>query len=156
MTAISKNEYIDKLDDVVNKYNNTYSSTNKMEPVDVKSNTYINSSKETKDENHEFKIGDIVKVAKCKNIFECCVPTWSEEVLVVTKVKNTVPWRYVISDFKGQEIVRIAKNKSKEFRVAKLIKRKADKLCVTWKGYDSFCNSWIYKKEKSEIFRRKN
>ena len=38
--------YTNKLDDIVNKYNNTYHSTNKMKPSDVKSNTYINSSKE--------------------------------------------------------------------------------------------------------------
>ena len=46
MTSISKNVYIDKLDDIVNKYNNTYHSTIKMKPVDVKSSTYIDSSKE--------------------------------------------------------------------------------------------------------------
>ena len=105
-TAISKNVYIDKLDDIVNKYNNTYNSANKMKNFDVKSNAYINSSKETNDENHKFKIGDIVRIAKGKNIFECCFPNWSEEVFVITKVKNTVPWRYVISDLKGEEFVR--------------------------------------------------
>ena len=51
MTPISKNVYIDKLDHIVNKYNNTYNSTIKMKPVDVKSNTYINSSKEIKDKD---------------------------------------------------------------------------------------------------------
>ena len=45
MTSISKNVYIDKLDEIVNKYNNTYHSTIKMKPVDVKLNTYIESSK---------------------------------------------------------------------------------------------------------------
>ena len=51
MTSISKNVYINKLDDIVNKYNNTYYSTIKMEHLDVKSNTYINSSKEINDED---------------------------------------------------------------------------------------------------------
>ena len=46
MTSIPKNVYIDILDDIVNKYNNTYLSTIKMKPVDVKSSTYINASKE--------------------------------------------------------------------------------------------------------------
>ena len=46
MTSISENVYIDKLDNIVNKYNNTYHSTLKMKPVDVKSNEYIDSSKE--------------------------------------------------------------------------------------------------------------
>ena len=54
MTSISKNVYIDELDDVVNKYNNTYHSTIKMKPVDVKSNTYIDSSKEINDKNPKF------------------------------------------------------------------------------------------------------
>ena len=64
MTAISKIVYIDKLDDIVNKYNNTYHSTIIMKPVDVKSNTYINSSKEINDEDPKFKIGDIVRISK--------------------------------------------------------------------------------------------
>ena len=62
MISISRNVYIDKLDDVVNKYNNVYHSTNKMKPVDVKSNTYIKSSKEINDEDRKFKIGDIVRI----------------------------------------------------------------------------------------------
>ena len=64
MTSISKNVYIDKLDDIVNKYNNTYHSTIKMKPVDVKSNTYIDSSKEVDDKNLKFKIGDNLRISK--------------------------------------------------------------------------------------------
>ena len=60
MTSVSKNIYIDKLDDIVNKYNNIYHSTVKKKPVDVKSNTYINSSKEINNKDPKFKIGDIV------------------------------------------------------------------------------------------------
>ena len=59
MTSISKYVYIDKLDDIVNKYINTYHSTIKMKPADVKSNTYINSSKEVNNKDPKFKIGDI-------------------------------------------------------------------------------------------------
>ena len=65
MTLISKNVYIDKLDDIVKKiYNNTYYSTIKMKPVDVKSSTYISFSKEINDV--KFKISDIVKISKYK------------------------------------------------------------------------------------------
>ena len=75
MTAISKNVYIDILDDIVNKYNNAYHSTIKMKPIDVKSNTYINSSKEMNDKDPKFKIGDIVRISKYKNIFaKDCAP----------------------------------------------------------------------------------
>ena len=60
--------YIDKLEDIVNKYNE-YHSIIKMKPVDVKSKTHINSSKEINDKDPEFKIGDIVRISNYKNIF---------------------------------------------------------------------------------------
>ena len=69
MTSISKNVYIDKLDEIVNKYNNTYHRTIKMKSVDVKDNTYINSGEEVSDQNPQFKIGDHVRKSKYKNIF---------------------------------------------------------------------------------------
>ena len=106
MTSISKNVYIDKLDDVVNKYDNTYHRTIKMKPADIKSSTYINSSKEINDEDPKVKIGDIVRISKYKNIFgKCYVPNYPEEVFVIKKVKGTFLWTYVISGLKGEEIV---------------------------------------------------
>ena len=106
MTSVSKTVYIDKLDDIVNKYNNTYHRTIKMKPVDVKSSTYIDSSKEINDEDPNFKIGDIVRISKHKNILaKSYVPNWSEKAFVIKKVKNTVPWTYIIIDLKGDEIV---------------------------------------------------
>ena len=81
MTSISKNGYIDKLDDIVNEYNNTYHTTIKMKPIDVKDNTYINTDKETNDEDPKFKVGDRVGILKYKNIFaKGYTPNWSEEV----------------------------------------------------------------------------
>ena len=67
MTSISKNLYIDKLDDMVNKYNNTYHSTIKMKPVDVKFNTHIDSSKEINNKYPKFKVADIVRISKYKH-----------------------------------------------------------------------------------------
>ena len=58
MTSISKNVYIDKLDDIVNEYNNTYHRTIKMKPIEVKDNTYIDSSKEVNDKDPKFKVVD--------------------------------------------------------------------------------------------------
>ena len=79
MTSISKNVHIDKLIDIVNKYNNTYHRTIKMKPVDVKSNTYISTSKESHDKDTKFKIGGTVRISKHKNIFaKGYVPNWSE------------------------------------------------------------------------------
>ena len=69
MTSISKNMYIDKLDDIVNEYNNTYHRTIKMKPTDVKDNTYINIGKEVNDKDSKFKVGDHVRISKYKNIF---------------------------------------------------------------------------------------
>ena len=69
-SKISKNGYHDKVDDIVNKYNNRYHSTIKMKPLDVKSNTFTNSSKEINDKDPKFKIDDIVRISKYKNIFK--------------------------------------------------------------------------------------
>ena len=80
MTSILKNVYTDKLDDIVNKYNNTYYSAIKMKPAGVKSSTYINSSKDINDEDPKFKIGDIVRTSQYKYISaKGYVPNWSEE-----------------------------------------------------------------------------
>ena len=68
-TSISKNVYIDKLDDIVNEYNNTYHRTIKMKPIDVKDNTYINIDKEVNDKDPKFIVGNHVRISKYKNIF---------------------------------------------------------------------------------------
>ena len=66
MTSISKNVYINKLNDIVDKYNNTYHTTIKMKPIDVKDNTYINTTIETNDKDPKFKVGDRVRISKYK------------------------------------------------------------------------------------------
>ena len=68
MTSISKNVFINKLDDIVNEYNNTYRTT-KMKPIDVKNNTYIDSTKKVNDKDCKFKVDDHVRISKYKNIF---------------------------------------------------------------------------------------
>ena len=81
MTSISINMHIDKLDDIVNEYNNTYHRTIKMKPIDVKDNTYINIGKESNDKDPKFKVGDHVRISKYKNIFaKGYTPNWSEEI----------------------------------------------------------------------------
>ena len=75
------------------------------------------------------------------------------KIFAIKKVKNTVPWTYVISDLKGEEIVGtfykklLQKTNKKEFRVEKVIKRKGDKLYFKWKRYNNYFNSWIDKKD---------
>ena len=88
MTSISKNVYIDKLDYIVNEYNNTYHTTIKMKPIDVKDNTYINTDKDINIKDPKFKVGDHVRISKYKNIFaKGYMPNWSEEVLLLKKLK---------------------------------------------------------------------
>ena len=79
MTSVSKNEYVDKLDDIVDEYNNTCHRTIKMKPVDVKGNTYIDFEKEVNDKDPKFKVGDHVRISRYKNIFaKGYTPNWSE------------------------------------------------------------------------------
>ena len=126
MTSISKNVYIDKLDDIVNEYNNTYHRASRIKPVDVKDNLYIDSTglhsmelhsaelrstkkhsnKDVNDKNPKFKVGDHVRISKDKNVFaKGYTPNWSEEVFVIKKVKNRVPWTYVINDLNSDKII---------------------------------------------------
>ena len=154
MTSISKNVHIDKLDDIVRKYNNTYHTSIKMKPIDVKDNTYIDFKKEVNDKDPKFKVGDHVRISKYKNIFaKGYMPNWSEEIFAINKVKNTVPWTYVFNDLNGEEIIgtcyekNLQKTDQKEFRIEKVLKKKGDKLYVKWKGYDNSFNSWIDKKD---------
>ena len=105
MTAISKNVYIEKLDDIVSEYNNTYHTKIKMKLVDVKDNTYIAFNKEVNDKDPKFNVGDHVRISKYKNILaKGYTANWSEEIFWIKKVKNTVPWTYIISDLNGEEI----------------------------------------------------
>ena len=104
-----------------------------MKPVDIKLNTYIDSSKEINDKDPKYKIADHLKISKYKNIFaKGYVRNWSEEVFMIKKIKNTVPWTYVIYNLKGEEIIgtfyekELQNANQKEFRVEKVIKRKGD------------------------------
>ena len=105
---MSKNVYIDKLDDIVSEYNNTYHRTIKIRSVDVKNNTYVDSKKEVNDKDPKFKVGEHVRISKYKNIFaKGYTPNWSEEVFIVSKIKNTVPWTYLVNDLNSEEIIGI-------------------------------------------------
>ena len=77
-----------------------------MKPIDIKSNTYIDSSKESNNKNPKLKIGDVVGISKYKNVVaKGYIPNQSEEVFVIKKVKITVSWTYVINDLNGDEVV---------------------------------------------------
>ena len=125
-----------------------------MKPIDVTSDSYAEYNEDFNKKDPKFKVGDHVRISKYKNIFaKGYTQNWSEEVFVVSKIKNTVPRTYVISDLNGEPITgrfyekELQKTSQEKFRIEKVIKRKGDKLYVKWKGYDSLFNSWINKKE---------
>ena len=126
MTAVSKNVYLDVLDDIVDKYNNTYHKTIGMNPIDIKSDSFAEYNEESNEKDPNLRVGDHVRISKYKNIFaKGYAPNWSEEIFVVKKIKKTVPWTYVISDLNGEEIVgtfyekELQKTNRKEFRIEK-------------------------------------
>ena len=129
-----------------------------MKPADVKDNACINADKEVNNKDPKFKVGDHVRISKYKNIVaKGYMPNWSEEVFAIKKVKNTVPWTYVINDLNGEEITgtfyekELQKANQEEFRIEKVIRRKGDKLYVKWKGYNNSFNSWI---DKANLVQR--
>ena len=126
MTAVSKNVYLDVLDDIVDKYNNTYHKTIGMNPIDIKSDSFAEYNEEFNEKDPNLRVGDHVRISKYKNIFaKGYAPNWSEEIFVVKKIKKTVPWTYVTSDLNGEEIVgtfyekELQKTNRKEFRIEK-------------------------------------
>ena len=107
-----------------------------MKPVNVKSNTYIDSSKEINDKDYKFKIGDIVRISKYKNILtKIYTPNSCGEVFVIKKVTITLQWIYFINDFNGEKIAGTF--------YENVIKRKDNKLYNKWKGCSILFNSWI-------------
>ena len=154
MTAISKNVYFDVLDVNVNKYNNTIHRTIKIKLIDVTSDFYAEYNEDSNKKFLNLKLVTTLEFFKIKNIFAKRYTTnWSREVFVVSKIKNTVLWTYVVSDLNGEEITEsfyekeLQKTSQKEFRIEKVLKRKSDKLYLKWKGYDNSFNSWINEKD---------
>ena len=123
-----------------------------MKPIDVTDDSFAEYNEEFDKKGPKFKVGDHVRISKYKNIFaKGYVSNWSEEVFIVNKIKNTVPWTYTISDLNGEQIIgsfcekELQKTNQKEFRIEKVLKRKGDQLYVKWKGYDNSFNTWIIK-----------
>ena len=158
MTAISNNVYFNVLDDIVDKYNNTVHRSIKMKPIDVTSDSYAEYNEDSNVTKPKFKVGDHVRISKYKNIFaKGYTPNWSEEVFVINKIKNTVPWTYAISDLNGEEITgsfyekELQKTSQEKFRIEKVLKRKGDKLHVKWNGYNNYLIVGLIKNTFNEI-----
>ena len=125
-----------------------------MKPIDVISDSYAEYNEDSNEKDLKFKVGDHVRISKYKNIFaKGYTQNWSEEVLITTKIKDTVPWTYAICDVNGEPITgsffgkQLKKTSQEKFRVEEVLKRKGHKLYVKGKGYDTSFNSWIDKKD---------
>ena len=125
-----------------------------MKPIDVISDSYAEYNEDSNEKDLKFKAGDHVRISKYKNIFaKGYTQNWSEEVLITTKIKDTVPWTYAICDLNGEPITgsffgkQLKKTSQEKFRVEEVLKRKGHKLYVKGKGYDTSFNSWIDKKD---------
>ena len=122
MTSVSKNVYVDKLHDIVNEYSNTYHITIKMKLVDVKGNTYIHFIKECNDKDPKLQVGDHVRISKYKNFFaNGYTPNLSEEVFVIKRVENTVPWTYITNYLNGEEIIETFMKKTCKRQTKKIL-----------------------------------
>ena len=123
MAAVSKNAQFHVLDDIVNKYNNTVHRTKKMKPIDVTSDSCTEYNKDSNQKDPKLKIGDSVRISKYKNIFaKEYNQNWSEEVFIINKIKDTVPWTHATCDFNGEPITgtfyknELQKSKSKRIQ----------------------------------------
>ena len=88
MIAVSKNVYFDVLDDIVDKYNNTYHKTIKMEPIEFKSDSFAKYNEESNEKDPKFKVGDPVRISRYKNVYaKGYKSNWSDAVFVICKIK---------------------------------------------------------------------
>ena len=124
-----------------------------MNPVDVTFDPYAEYKEDSNEKDSKCKVGNHVWISKYKNIFaKGYTQNWLEDVFVVSKIKDKVPWTYVISNLNGQQITEIFYEKevqktNKKNRIEKVLKTKSDKLYMKWKEYDDSFNSWIDKKD---------
>jgi ribosomal protein S24E len=157
-SANSTRKYIDILDALVSKYNNTKHSSIKMTPAEasLKKNeskvcrNLYESYPETETIEPKFAIGDRVRITKKKKTFEKgYTPRWTEEVFAISKIQYTKPPTYKISVYNGDEIQgtfyeqELQKTNQEIFRIEKIIKGQGNKSLVKWLGYPESFNSWI-------------
>ena len=140
MTAVSKNVYFYVLYDIVNKYNNAVHKTIKIKQVELASHSYAKYKEDSNVTKPKFKVGDHDRISKYKNIFaKGYTQIWSKNFFIISKIKNTLPWTYVIGDLNVEPITESfyekesKKTNQGKFKIEKVIKRKGDKLYVNGK-----------------------
>ena len=156
-TANNTNVYIDVLDDLVKRYNNTKHSSIGMTPVEASKDKNEKDVHDTlyddvtpQKQKPKYNLGDYVRIAKKKGTFEKgYTPRWTEEVFKVVEILHTTPVTYKIKDLNDEEITgsfyepELQKTKQQVYRIQKVLQRKGKKILVKWKGYPDSFNSWI-------------
>tara|TARA_Y100001956_G_scaffold46976_1_gene45610 strand:+ start:327 stop:1214 length:888 start_codon:yes stop_codon:yes gene_type:complete len=158
-TANNTYTYLNDLQSMVDKYNNTKHSSIKMTPNQAskqpnKGAVYFNLYGDLKvsKSKPKFKIGDRVRLSKIKRHFEKgYTPNWTEEIFIIDGIQNTNPITYTIRDL-NNELVQgsfyeqeLLSTKQEVYRIEKVIRRdyKKKQALVKWKGYSGRFNSWI-------------
>ena len=160
-TANNTKEYINVLDDIIHKYNNTYHRSIKCTPTAAREpSNYRHVYKSlypdipSKVSKPKFKVGDRVRIGRKKDTFEKgFTPNWTEELFTIASVKNTQPVTYTIVDAKGESIKgtfyeqELQKTKQEIYRIEKVVRKRKrngiQEVYVKWKGYGNEFNSWI-------------
>lgn len=99
MTAISKNVYVEKLNNIANKCNSKFHRKIKkkllmlLKPIDVKSSTYVDFDIDSDDKDPNYKVGDHIRLSKYNTFAKGYIASWSEEVCEIKKNKNTISYR---------------------------------------------------------------
>ena len=156
-SANNTRKYVDMLDLLVERYNNTIHSSIKMTPIEASReenenrvwNLYPEFGGKTL--TPKFSIGDNVRITKKKNVFEKgYTQRWTEEVFRIYNIQLTIPVTYKINDYNGEEIQgsfykpELQKTSQNTFCIEKVLRRKGDKSLVKWMGYnDSFILGFI-------------
>ena len=162
-SANSTRRYIDILDELVSRYNNTKHSTIKMTPVQASDkknenrvwmNLYPNFTQPEEPVKPKYSVDDRVRIMVKKKTFEKgYTPRWTEEVFTISQVQYTEPPTYKIKDYSGNEIQgtfyeqELQKTKQEIYRIEKVIRKCGNKSFVKWLGYPDSFNSWVDNKD---------
>lgn len=153
-------QWLDLLDEIVNRYNNTKHTSIGIAPSKVNKkneksilNRFYNHIKMS-DMKTKFKVGDYVRISKYRSVFEKgYTPNWSNEIFKIWKVNLTNPTTYMLKDEKDENILgafyELELQKVKQpgvYLVEKILRRRGNKVYVKWLGFGDDRNSWIDKK----------
>ena len=167
-SANNTKKYIDSLDKLIDKYNNTKHRAIGCTPTVARQpssyqrvfkHLYAKKVDERRSILPKFQVGDLVRIFKKKTVFDKgYLPSWTEELFTVSDIKDTKPPTYAIQDLHGEPIEgsfyeqELQKSNQEVFRIEKVLKKRKRKTNsgshieearVKWKGYSSDFNSWV-------------